>query len=107
MQLGIEDTRSAGGMVTINFRSQLDQLVHEHPEIELVIVHHRDGSNDFFSSEPNVVECQRHRVIAICESIARTLIAMPRKRGGGRPQGCPGSNLPRSRAGATEWNCGQ
>lgn len=60
-------------------RAMLRQIVADDPAIDLVIVHHADGGNDFFSAKPEVESCERWRVIAVCRDIIRVLEAMPRK----------------------------
>lgn len=79
-------------------RTTLRQIVADDPAIDLVIVHHADGSNDFFSAKPEVEICERWRVIAICRSIAATLEAMPRKQrsDAGSRTGCPTSDSHRA-----------
>lgn len=72
-------------------RRRLDKVVHEAEHIEIIIVHYRDGSNDFFSSEPEAVMCQRPRIIHICKSIVKTLEKMgdPKRPRGPGKQSCP------------------
>lgn len=68
-------------------RRALREITAADPGIDVVIVHHADGSNDFFSAKPEVEQCERHRVIEICLDIAVTLEGMT-----GRPASCPGSS---------------
>lgn len=82
-------------------RVAVRRIVADDPDVDLVIVHHADGSNDFFSAKPDVERCERWRVIAVCRAIASTLEAMPRKQrsdagsrtacpsDGHRAAGCP------------------
>lgn len=72
-------------------RRRLDKTVHEAEDVEIIIVHYRDGSNDFFSSEPNATECQRPRIIHICEGIVKVLRDMgdPKRPRGPGKQSCP------------------
>jgi hypothetical protein len=74
-------------------RTQMRGIVRDDPTIDLIIVVHADGGTDFFSHRPDVEQCERWRVIAVCRRIADTLEAMPRKvrSDRGRTHGCPGA----------------
>lgn len=61
------------------WRESVRRIVADRPEIDIVIVHHADGSNDFFSAKPDVERCERWRVIEVCRGIIRVLQEMPRK----------------------------
>lgn len=70
-------------------------LQDDHNRIDLIIVHHFDGSNDFFSDKPEVEQCERQRVIDICLDIASTLLKMGvrakfSRKDKGKKHGCPG-----------------
>lgn len=75
-------------------RIALRDIVRDDQSIDLIIVVHADGGTDFFSHRPDVEQCERSRVIAVCRRIADTLEAMPRKTRSdrGRAHGCPGAS---------------
>lgn len=88
----------------VDFRPPLRDLVRDHPEIDLVIVHHANGDNDFFSHKPEVDACERLRVVAACEQIIQGIreveareSSRPRRRRN-EPMSCPGSGGSRSPA---------
>lgn len=69
-------------------RMRIRSIVHGSPSVDFVVVHHVDGSNDYFSHIPDVEVCQRSRVAAVLRSIAAHLEA-------GKPQStgmCPGAH---------------
>ena len=61
------------------WRQTIRNLVATNPEIDVVIVHTADGSNDYFSAKPEVERCERWRVIEVCRDIIRALESMPRR----------------------------
>lgn len=83
-------------------RRVIRKAVQKDDGIDLVIIRHTDGSNDIFSSKPEVEKCERLRVIDVCLAIARELESTPSRRGPG-PQKCPGSDTERASACPTGW----
>lgn len=96
-------------------RRTLRGIVQADDGIDIVIVHHADGSNDFFSAKPDVERCERMRIVRVLREIADTLESMrpgarllastPAKRGTkhgrtrsdkGSTHGCPGGGGSRS-----------
>lgn len=77
--------------MTPSDRAAIRAIVVNDPSIDVVIVHHADGGNDFFSAKPDVETCERWRVIEACRGIIRTLESMPRKQrsDAGSSTGCP------------------
>lgn len=68
-------------------RKVLRDVVRHDDGIDILICHHADGSNDYFSAKPEVQECERHRIIEVCLEIAIALESMPE-----RPAQCPGDS---------------
>lgn len=64
------------------------------PSVDVIIVHHANGDNSFFSHKPEIDACERARVIEACEAVIagiRDVEARERARPG-RAQYCPGSD---------------
>jgi hypothetical protein len=82
----------------MTWRPKIDQVVRDNPAIEFVVVHHADGSNDFFSHIPDLEVCQRHRVAGTLRDIADNLESSRQRQRGPGPQSCPGQEASTSKA---------
>ena len=62
-----------------NDRIALRDMVSKDDTIDMIIVHHTNGGNDFFSGRWGAEQCEREHVANVCRDIANQLDEIPRR----------------------------